>query len=181
MDFDSNYKFLGEVDVTSLIETISSLSDEWLEDTEVSDRYRTHRETEIIRLKWPTDLGVFESATKTANWDKFGYLVEPVIDIISEIYGEGYPTRVMFNNLNPDATISRHTDNGSLLTQIHRIHLPILTNDDVHFVINDERIIMPVGKLCEINNQRYHSVVNKGTTGRVHLLIDYYAPKTNIL
>ena len=40
---------------------------------------------------------------------------------------------------------------------------------------------MKVGELWEINNSKYHSVVNDGDTDRIHMIIDFKVVKTSLL
>ena len=35
---------------------------------------------------------------------------------------------------------------------------------------------MPIGHVYEITNQRQHSVMNKGSEGRINLIFDYIRP-----
>jgi len=52
--------------------------------------------------------------------------------------------------------------------------VPIVTNEDTLLTCGGETVNMKEGYAYEVNNQREHSVVNKGKTNRVHLLIDLY-------
>jgi len=53
-----------------------------------------------------------------------------------------------------------------------RIHVPIVTNPDVDFRLNGERVIMAPGEAWYLRLADRHSVVNGGTTARIHLVID---------
>jgi len=53
-----------------------------------------------------------------------------------------------------------------------RLHIPITTNPDVEFLLAGERIIMEEGSCWYINANEIHSVANKGTENRIHLVID---------
>jgi tetratricopeptide (TPR) repeat protein len=55
----------------------------------------------------------------------------------------------------------------------HRIHLPIVTNEDVVFHVGGEEINMHAGELWEINNGTVHGVENRGTEDRIHLIVDW--------
>ncbi len=54
--------------------------------------------------------------------------------------------------------ITPHKDDDFSLTHSHRIHLSIITNDEVWFTVGSETIHMREGELYEINNRRMHSV-----------------------
>jgi hypothetical protein len=53
-----------------------------------------------------------------------------------------------------------------------RIHIPITTNPDVDFFVNGQKLRMDAGESWYINFNLPHRVVNRGTTPRIHLVID---------
>lgn len=53
-----------------------------------------------------------------------------------------------------------------------RLHVPVLTNPDVEFIVGGERIVMLPGECWYANVNLPHSVTNRGTTDRVHLVFD---------
>lgn len=75
--------------------------------------------------------------------------------------------------LPPGANVNTHTDyNCGYEDDLFRIHIPIITNDDVYFVLNNKRLIMNPGKAVYTNVNLPHSVANKGETNRIHLVMD---------
>ncbi len=83
--------------------------------------------------------------------------------------------------LRPNEQIKPHVDAGEFLETIYRLHFPILTNSDAFYVVEDERVHMPVGSCYEIDNQRMHWVENNGVEDRIHLVINIYGTrKTNL-
>lgn len=77
-------------------------------------------------------------------------------------------------NLNVGSKIKTHSDyNLGYEDDIFRIHVPIITNDGVTFILDEEQIKMNVGE-CWYTNVNYpHSVTNNGEEDRIHLVIDY--------
>lgn len=53
-----------------------------------------------------------------------------------------------------------------------RLHIPIVTNPDVEFILDGEQIRMLPGECWYTNVNLVHSVSNRGTIDRVHLVID---------
>lgn len=53
-----------------------------------------------------------------------------------------------------------------------RIHIPITTNDQVAFILDDEKLTLSEGECWYINANYTHSVSNFGNEDRVHLVID---------
>ena len=53
-----------------------------------------------------------------------------------------------------------------------RLHVPILTNAEVNFTLDGQRLLMQPGECWYTNVNYIHSVSNEGSTDRVHLVID---------
>ncbi len=53
-----------------------------------------------------------------------------------------------------------------------RLHIPIITNNKVEFILNDKQLNMLPGECWYTNVNYVHSVANKGNKDRVHLVID---------
>ncbi|WP_343637737.1 aspartyl/asparaginyl beta-hydroxylase domain-containing protein [Fluviicola sp.] len=75
--------------------------------------------------------------------------------------------------LEAGAEIKPHTDHelGYEDGQF-RLHIPIVTNPDVEFILDGERLTMLPGECWYTNVNLVHSVANRGTVDRVHLVID---------
>lgn len=53
-----------------------------------------------------------------------------------------------------------------------RFHIPILTNHDVEFYLNQRRIVMNEGECWYLDFNLPHRVINNSSSDRVHLVID---------
>jgi hypothetical protein len=83
---------------------------------------------------------------------------------------------VRLMRLAPGARIKAHRDHDLAAEWgAARIHVPVATNDAVEFRLNDERVAMPVGSAWYLRLSDPHSVINRGATDRVHLVIDCVA------
>jgi hypothetical protein len=75
--------------------------------------------------------------------------------------------------LGPHSTIKEHTDlklsfeDGTL-----RVHIPVATNEEVDFYVNDEKLVMTPGEVWYVNFNLPHRVDNRGDTDRIHLVLD---------
>jgi aspartyl/asparaginyl beta-hydroxylase (cupin superfamily) len=76
-------------------------------------------------------------------------------------------------NLRAGAEIKPHRDvelafeHGSA-----RLHVPLVTNPGVEFVIDGEPLAMEAGSCWYINANLTHRVANRGDTDRIHLVVD---------
>ena len=73
--------------------------------------------------------------------------------------------------------IKPHVDQHPSFHAGHRIHVPITTNPRVRFMIDGRPQRMQIGNVYEINNQKRHSVMNKGSEGRINFIFDYVPPE----
>jgi hypothetical protein len=75
--------------------------------------------------------------------------------------------------LNAGAVIREHKD-AELCYELGeiRIHIPIVTNEEVEFYLDKERMNLKEGECWYMNFNLPHSVNNKSDSPRVHLVID---------
>jgi quercetin dioxygenase-like cupin family protein len=75
--------------------------------------------------------------------------------------------------LAPGAVIREHRDAGLRYEEGEaRLHIPIATNAEVEFVLDGDRHVMEAGECWYVNVDLPHRVNNRGTTERIHLVID---------
>ena len=80
---------------------------------------------------------------------------------------------VRLMRLTPGSVIKEHTDlELSVEEGTARIHIPVVTNPDVEFYLNGSRIVLEAGSAWYLRLSDRHSVCNKGTTARVHMVVD---------
>lgn len=83
---------------------------------------------------------------------------------------------VRLMRLSPGSAIKEHSDHDLAAEWgAARIHIPITTNPQVEFLLNQRRIVMEPGGAWYLRLSDAHSVANRGTSDRVHLVIDCIA------
>lgn len=82
-------------------------------------------------------------------------------------------TSVRLLRLGPGAEVDEHRDHklGYADGEI-RVHVPLTTNPDVEFLVEGAPLHMAPGEAWYVDFSRPHAVANRGTTPRVHLLVD---------
>jgi len=76
-------------------------------------------------------------------------------------------------NLQAGAIIKEHKDAELYFEEGEaRIHVPIMTNENVEFYSEDERVVMNEGECWYMNFNLKHRVNNSGSTDRIHLVMD---------
>lgn len=180
MDFGLAYKELGDFDVSELKKAVLALEESaWNSNTYRQTAYQVHYNTKSVVLIFTTGNGWPDiEITHEAGWDLLQNVVTPIMDDILEKY---YPPggtiiRSMIANLTAGNVVSSHVDGHQSFRSGHRIHVPIVTNKKVRYMLDGRICHFNVGKIYEINNQKMHSVMNRGKDDRLTLIFDYVPP-----
>lgn len=78
---------------------------------------------------------------------------------------------VQLAELPPGGVITPHSD-SHILARVHRLHVPLVTHENVLFTIGGETFHLEPDRLYDLNNVAVHSVTNTSDVLRVHLLVD---------
>ena len=82
-------------------------------------------------------------------------------------------TAVRLMKLQAGAVIKEHRDTALSFEEGEvRLHIPVMTNVDVSFYLEKEKLRLKEGECWYMNLTLRHSVRNNGLTDRVHLVID---------
>ena len=168
-----NYLLLGEgIDVRAIRGSLGRTSTDCWGDSDREHRFEVHRKTNALILIGFEDELHTERQFHT-DWPVWKPLVKPILDHVQAYYRDnGFPARIIFAKLFGHSHIPIHTDSGYSLLNCHRVHIPIVSNDQVAFNVGGEEKCMRCGEIWEINNGRDHSVENKGDD-RIHLIVDW--------
>jgi hypothetical protein len=170
-----NFNLIGNYDVSNMVKIVESFSTEWQLNTSRQNlNDDTHRNTNTYFVRgmqsdWEPyqKLNTFPLATNVE-------LLLEVDKIIKDLehYHDGKCGVAMIVKLFSDNNILPHSDESPYLSSVRRHHIPLKTNKDVKFIINDEEMHLGIGECWEINNNRIHSVINNSKEDRIHLMID---------
>ncbi len=180
MNIDVPLRELGSVAVDDLKEKVLSLPQEaWLDNQQRQQDYDVHRRTESVVMLFTDGAGWPDiTITRESGWDLLAAEGVPLMeDIIRRHYTPGGTiVRAMAAKLLPGEVIKPHRDAHPSFSHGHRIHVPISTNSRVRFMIDGRPYKFQVGDAYEINNQKTHSVMNKGSEARITFIFDYVPP-----
>ena len=173
MNFDGNFIARGVIDVGPLQAMVEAESlEQWAGDDFRQRQFKAHRDTETIFLIYDDDLR-HVSPTRRERFREYEPLVTPIFTLLSAGICGGGCVRCLLTRLKPGGCIPPHVDRGFSLEHSHRVHVPIVSGGQVEFRVGDEVRNLEEGQLWEINNLRRHSVLNRGTDPRVHLIVDW--------
>ena len=180
MDIDVPIKDLGSYAIEPLKDRILSLPEEaWWGNQFRQLEYEVHEHTQSVVLVFTDGQGWPNiEVAKDKGWN---LLAGEAVPLMHQILADHYPPggtiiRAMAARLQAGGVIKPHHDKHPSFHYGHRIHIPIYTNPRVRFMIDGRTQKMQIGHVYEINNQKRHSVMNKGTEGRINFIFDYVPP-----
>ena len=180
MDIDVPMRDLGAIDASALRDAILGQEDiAWHEDEYRQKTYHQHDQTRSIVLvitdasNWPE-----ANVRKEPGGERLAHVTRPVMQEITKKHCPtgGEVIRAMAAKLLAGSNIKSHSDTHESFHCGHRIHVPITTNPKVWFTIDGRPYQFKVGQAYEINNQKQHSVMNKGAEDRITFIFDYIPP-----
>jgi hypothetical protein len=86
----------------------------------------------------------------------------------------GQAQRCLLARLGPGAVITAHIDQALYFAKTVRIHVPVVTNDQVWMICQNEVFQMRLGEIWALNNSNLHAARNDHpSASRIHLICDF--------
>ncbi len=167
----SSHRLSISFDVEKLLEDLFKVESDWVSHFNTSNY---EGEWSGLPLRGADDAnhslvsaGENASYSNTPLMSEMGYIPS----ILDQFQCE--KTLVRLLKLTPGSRISEHTDPDlSFWNKFARIHIPILTNDQVQFTLDGEALKMKPGECWFGEFCKPHSVANNGHSNRIHLVVD---------
>lgn len=173
-------RHLGAVDITALRDAVLAIPEAvWdAENAAKPNRFDALDSTRHIIFRFVSRLRDWRQSFDGPLWAEWRPLIEPVLTAATADYGyaRGQYPRVMLARMAPGGVIHPHQDTNPAARWPHKIHVPIITNDQVAFFIDGVAYNLAEGKAVEVNNMATHGVSNGGDADRIHLIFEYYDP-----
>lgn len=169
---------LGAVDIAGLRQAVLALPEAtWdAENADKPNRFEALDRTRHVVFRFVADFNDWRSGYDRPLWDEWKALLEPVLAqaVAGYGYARGAFPRVMLARMAPGGVIKPHRDANPAAKWPHKVHVPLLTNDQVTFFIDGTGYHLPEGEAVEVSNMALHAVHNDGDTDRIHLIFEYY-------
>ena len=162
-------------DLTKFIEYVNTFSEDDWNSWTLRQALGNHESTNTIKIQWiPLTVKKYDETLIERNEPIYSIATELLKDILHFLkdYYNGTIFKIILPKLKAGSTIGMHRDTLFSLTVPHRVHIPIITNDDVIFGCGPTSLNMKVGNLYEINNSLNHWVINNTNQDRIHLIVD---------
>jgi hypothetical protein len=169
---------LGNVEVGALREAVLAIPEaQWDAENETKpNRFGALDATRHIIFRFVSNFVDWRDSYERPLWNEWKPLLEPVLSAATAPYGyarAAFP-RVMLARMAPGGVIHPHRDQNPAAKWPHKIHVPLLTNDDVTFYVDGKGYHFAEGQAVEVNNMGLHAVENRGSSDRIHLIFEYY-------
>jgi hypothetical protein len=174
MLLEAPVRTLGPVDHLALKAAIMGASAQaWLEDDTRQKSFEQHKQTQslvmLFSATWPNP-----AVEQRSGWE---IMSEPANALMEGIIAAHYPPggrviRAVAAKLMAGGRIALHKDSHPSFAAAHRIHVPLVTNPDVDFVIRGVSHHLDEGVAYEVSNLDFHAVTNRGPD-RIHFIFDY--------
>jgi|GEM_PF-953515 len=172
-------RILGEADIFPIIKMLPELKNEWdkAEDYKLNpNKTMLLNQVQHINFRWSDKKKEPVEYKVLPLWETYKNILLPVLKKAVEpiSYKNGFFPRVMFAKMLPGSNIPEHIDgSGSSGWIAHKIHIPIVTNQEATFSVKGKVYHFEKGKVYEVNNGAMHGAVNGGETARIHLIFEY--------
>ena len=172
------FRHLGSADLAALIQRVKEIPESlWESQNEAKpNKIAQLNETRHIMFRFITDTDrVFDFSDHPVLWNQWKDMLLPVMEQAAAAfrYADYRFPRVMLARVPAGGDISGHYD-GEASHYVHKIHVPLITNDKALFRVGRKEMHLPAGEIYEVNNKRIHAVKNGGTTDRIHLIFECY-------
>lgn len=169
---------LGRVDLSGLRDAVLAIPEAtWeAEDAGKPNRFEALDRTRHIVFRFVSGFDDWRQSHDRPAWAAWRDRLQPVLEQATRPYGyaRGAFPRVMLARMAPGGVIKAHVDANRAARWPHKIHVPILTNPDVAFLVGETAYHFPEGVAVEVDNLGIHAVRNGGASDRIHLIFEYY-------
>jgi hypothetical protein len=169
---------LGPVDIGALRAAVLAIPEAaWdAENADKPNRFEALDRTRHIVFRFVDDTRDWRRSHDRALWPQWRDLLWPVLQQATRPYGYAHADfpRVMLARMAPGGVIKPHVDANPAAKWPHKIHVPLLTNPQVGFLVGENVYHFPEGEAVEVNNLGIHAVRNDGATDRIHLIFEYF-------
>lgn len=170
---------LGKFDLRQLLEKVNFLSEsDWNLEEDFKLNYnksgKALSQVKHLTLRFINRQKEPYEYLESTRWEEWKSLLLPLMkQIVAPFeYKQAVFPKVMLANLAAGSFIPPHIDGGKQGYVPHKIHLPILTNNQSFFFLEDKKFHFEIAKAYEVNNGLRHAVVNNGSTNRIHLIFE---------
>ena len=169
---------LGMVPTERLVSLVSRLSEEaWAkEDAGKENDFAVFHHTRHLIFRFIAGNRNPENFYSNPAWDVWRAELEPVMHAAIRPYAFRKPVfaKAMLARLQAGHEIDRHRDGAGSNLCCHKIHVPLVTNPDATFLVDETHYHLEPGHAWEVNNIKPHGARNLGSEDRIHFIFEVF-------
>ncbi len=81
---------------------------------------------------------------------------------------------MLLARLTAGGCIDKHNDGDGSHRLVHKIQVPLLTNEKARMFVQPDWKHLEEGRACELNSLVIHGAENQGSSDRIHLIFECY-------
>ena len=174
----TSVRHLGPVAIGPLLAAVAAIPEPvWdAENADKPNKFEALDKTRHIVFRFVDSTRDWRGSHDRPLWSQWQQLLEPVmVEAVADYgYRRGVFPRVMLARMAPGGIIQPHIDANPAAKWPHKIHVPLVTNEKVGFLIGATVHHFQIGQAVEVNNLGPHAVRNEGDSDRIHLIFEYY-------
>jgi hypothetical protein len=174
----TSVRHLGQIDIDELNHAVMAIPEHvWeAENAQKPNRFEALDRTRHIVFRFVSDTRDWRQSYDRPLWAQWQSKLMPIMMMAVQPYGyqRGMFPRVMLARMGAGGVIHPHRDANPAAKWPHKIHVPLITNDEVRFFVGGIAYHFNQGEAVEVNNMAVHGVENAGKTDRIHLIFEYY-------
>ncbi|MEJ1970271.1 MAG: aspartyl/asparaginyl beta-hydroxylase domain-containing protein [Rhizomicrobium sp.] len=167
---------LFDYPVGDILAAMPDVSDPlWEANPHRQTKHAVHRETRSIIFDWIDDRWQPGQPAQVQRLDCGIPALTGAVDACAAVLNTRYRGRIirlLLAELAPHGKIAPHRDGGAGTVLVHRLHVPVLTDPEVKFYIDEIPHMLEAGVAYEFDNTRRHAVENESDRPRIHLMCD---------
>lgn len=174
----ANVRPLGAVDadkLTLLAQRVSPTT--WgEEDARKENDFDVFHHTQHVIFRFIRGNRDPEDCYANPAWDIWKPVLMPVMQAAIAPYQFRKPLfpKAMLAKLAAGHAIDPHYDGAGSNQRVHKIHVPLVTNPDAMFLVDDETFHLEAGSAYEVNNIKSHGAANGGSEDRIHFIFEVF-------
>lgn len=172
---------LGPVDITELKQIVLDIPEViWnIETKKRENDFWCFTGTKHIIFKFQTGIEDPNNYKEKPLWSIWQSKLLPLMQKAVEPYEykDGLFPKVMLAKLQPHCRINAHIDANLRNRRLHKIHIPLQTNQKVVFMVKEKSYFLEEGYAYEVNNIVKHQAINNSNKARIHLIFEYFDAK----
>jgi hypothetical protein len=179
MKLDVDQKLIGNIDNNVSDDIVATIKQEHYDYNNIRSTMGNLQQTQSIMLRYFDDYknaGLQDYKKHFIDTDLMPLYRKHVDKLLTELYKhyEFSDYMCFIAMLIPYGKVGMHIDSAPFLDECHRVHIPLKTNENVFYIIENKKYNWKKNGIYEFDNKRSHGVENNSGEERIHFMFNLY-------